>query len=392
MSDVGSGKTQVQTTRRVTAYVQLRRAQISPTGVGKHVIQMVRGLAEQPGFSVTVAGSNREMDEQGKLRNDSPLSGLNAVALPGSTSGLERWWRTIKWPAVERWAGESDWVYCPAESFVPTKRARLAVTVHDLHALETDLPWSDTPRHRIFRLKWQSLMRPIVRHASLILAVSEFTKRRLTEFLHVDPSRIVVVGNGVEDVFFQEPTETLQQGQRDERNNPRVPEEPFVLVVGGLTMRKGGDLALEVARELERARSPLRVLVAGHGEQALHARAKMCSNVTLLGYVSEPELLTLLRRSVSLLFLSRYEGFGIPALEAMAAGTAVVCSRAAALPEVVGGAGLLVDATDAPAVAALLRDLSGDDATRQRLIAAGQVRASAYRWSACVSRLAAALR
>jgi glycosyltransferase involved in cell wall biosynthesis len=392
MSGVKSDKTRVQATRRVTAYVQLRRAQISPTGVGKHVIQMVRGLSEQPGFAVTVAGSNREMNEQGQLRNDSPLSGLKAVALPGSTQGIERWWRAVKWPAVERWAGESDWVYCPAESYVPTKRARLAVTVHDLHALETDLPWSDTPRHRFFRLKWQSLMSPIVRHASLLLAVSEFTKRRLTEFLHVDPSRIVVVGNGVEDVFFEEPSESFQQGQRDEKNIPRVPEEPFVLVVGGLTMRKGGDLALAVARELERARSPLQILVAGHGEQLLHARAKMCSNVTLLGYVSEPALRSLLRQSVSLLFLSRYEGFGIPVLEAMASGTAVVCSRAAALPEVVGSAGLLVDATDAPAVAALLRDLSGDDATRQRLIAAGRVRASAYRWSACVSRLAAALR
>ncbi len=392
MSDVTAVNSSTHNTRRVTAYVQLRRAQISPTGVGKHVIAMVRGLSEQPGFSVTVAGSNREMNEQGQLRNDSPLSGLKAVALPGSTQGIERWWRTIKWPAVERWAGESDWVYCPAESYVPTKRARLAVTVHDLHALETDLPWSDTPRHRFFRLKWQSLMRPIVRHASLLLAVSEFTKRRLTEFLHVDPSRIVVVGNGVEDVFFEEPSASLQHGQRDETNKLRVPEEPFVLVVGGLTMRKGGDLALAVARELERARSPLQILVAGHGEQALHARAKMCPNVTLLGYVSEPELRSLLRKSVSLLFLSRYEGFGIPALEAMAAGTAVVCSRAAALPEVVGGAGLLVDATDAPAVAALLRDLSGDDATRQRLITAGRERANAYRWSACVSRLAAALR
>lgn len=368
---------------RVVAYVQMRRAQIAPTGVGKHIIHMVRGISEQPAFDVSIAGSRLDLAFDGSVRRDSPLAGLRVAALPWSSSVMERWWRVTHWPALERWTGAANWVYSPSEAYVPTRRAKLAVTVHDLHAFERDLPWSHTSQHRVFGLKWAALMRPIVKHADLLLTVSEFTKHRLREFLHVDESRVVVVGNGVEDVYFAPAIAT---------DGPMLRDRPYVMVVGGLTPRKGGDLVLNVAEQLQQQRQPIDVWIAGRGDAELEARSRSISNVRLLGYVPDHELAAMLGQSLALLFLSRYEGFGIPALEAMAAGAPVIASKWSALPEIVGDAGDLVDAENAQSIAALLSFLSNSPKRCQELRSKGRARAEQFRWSHCVERLARALR
>ena len=93
-----------------------------------------------------------------------------------------------------------------------------------------------------------------------------------------------------------------------------------------------------------------------------------------------------------MMFLSRYEGFGMPLAEAMAANTPVIASRCAALPEIVGEAGLLVDAENAGEVAAAIKMLSSDRAAWADLSVRGRQRAEAYRWEFCVERLLTALR
>jgi glycosyltransferase involved in cell wall biosynthesis len=367
---------------RVAAYTHLHRAR-NPTGVGQHLIEMLRGLSHAPGIDLCVIAPWRQLDKAGRVPADNPLADIPARGLPGSRRLLEGIWERFNVPKVDLWCGEADWIYTPAEAYVASRKPRLAVTVHDLHAFETKLPWSNTPEHRAFRRRWLGMFGPIINHADCLLTVSEFTRRRLIELLGADAKRIAVVGNGAGSAYFDLPEDPNFREFRD---------EPFVIVIGGLTLRKGGDLVICAAKELRREVPELRVLVVGTGESELDAAAATLPNVTLLGYVETPRLVQLLRRAVAMMFLSRYEGFGIPVAEAMAAGTPVVASRWAALPETVGDAGLLVDAGNAVEVAAAVKLLLSDGSARADLRARGRKRAEGYRWQWCVERLVAALR
>src|SRR5688500_13258016 len=124
---------------RITAYVQLRRT-IAPTGVGKHIINMVRGLSQAQGSDMRVLTTHEDLDASGRIRGDSPLSDLPVLSHPLSRRWMERSWRFTGRPKADRWCGGADWVYCPAETRVPLRRARTAVTVHCVHWFERDYP------------------------------------------------------------------------------------------------------------------------------------------------------------------------------------------------------------------------------------------------------------
>jgi len=344
---------------------------------------MVRGLHERPDVELTVVAPRNQLDSACRIPAEHPLAGIPAHGVPLDRRWLEIMWQRLNLPKADRWCDGADWVYAPAEAYVAVRRPRLAVTVHDMHAFETGLPWSNTPEHQAFRRRWARMFRPIIEHADCLLTVSQFTQRRLIELLGVKPDRIAVVGNGVDAAYFAPPLDEAPEQDQ---------EEPYVLVVGGLTRRKGGDLVLKVAELLLREMPRVRVVVAGNGEATLNRQAAALQNVTRLGFVETPQLVQLLRGAVAMMFLSRYEGFGIPVVEAMAAGAPVIASRWSALPEVMGDAGLLLDAENACRVAAAIKMLSTDAAARRELRARGRKHAESYRWNDCVERLVSALR
>ena len=366
---------------RVAAYTHLHRVQ-NPTGVGNHMIQMVRGLHRTPDVQLTVVAPQNQLDEVGRIPALNPLSGIPARGLPLDRRWLEHMWERVDMPKLDHWCPDADWIYTPSEAYIAARRPQLAVTVHDLHAFETDLPWSNTAAHRAFRRRWTAMFVPIIKRADRILAVSEFTRGRLVQLLGAKEERIAIVGNGVDSAFFDVP-EKVEAAEYQGRRH--------VVVVGGLTRRKGGDLVLRAAQELQRQAPDLLVLVVGVGEKEFDAPASELPNVVRLGMIEVTELVRLLRGAVAMMFLSRYEGFGLPVAEAMAVGTPVVASRSAALPEVTGEAGLLVDAERPGEVAAAIKMLSQDSATWSDLSNRGRKRAAAYRWESCVDRLLAAI-
>jgi glycosyltransferase involved in cell wall biosynthesis len=224
--------------------------------------------------------------------------------------------------------------------------------------------------------------RPIVKHARLLVAVSEFTKQRLVTLLGVAPERIAVVGNGVDDMFFEPPPGQTQRIRGLHGGNP------YVLVTGGLTAKKGGGSVLAVAEELLRRKSPLRFVVVGfHNDENLIERSRALPNVMHAGHVDDESYHSLLGHSAGLLFLSRYEGFGIPIVEAMAMGKTVIASTFASIPEVVGDAGYLVDVNRPADIADLLERLVADPGSAADMIVRGRERAARCRWSSCVERL-----
>jgi glycosyltransferase involved in cell wall biosynthesis len=133
----------------------------------------------------------------------------------------------------------------------------------------------------------------------------------------------------------------------------------------------------------------------GWRDGALHARIERSpvrSRIRLAGHVSDDELVALYQGATCFLFPSRYEGFGLPALEAMACGAPVVASSATSIPEVVGDAGILVDPDDYEAWAQTLAEVLSEPATRADLSARGRERASGFTWEACAEQTVSAYR
>jgi glycosyltransferase involved in cell wall biosynthesis len=193
----------------------------------------------------------------------------------------------------------------------------------------------------------------VLRAATRVIAVSEFTRRELVELVGVREEKIRVVPNAVEDVFTAE--------------GPAA-EGDYVLSVGTLEPRKNLDRLADAARRIG---AELRVVGArGWGDVRL-------DGVRWLGEVPDDELARLYRGARVVAYPSQYEGFGIPILEAMASGAPVVTSAGGATEEVAGGAAVLVDPLDPASIAAGIEDASG---RRDELRARGLERARAFGW------------
>ena len=147
-----------------------------------------------------------------------------------------------------------------------------------------------------------------------------------------------------------------------------------------------------MAERLVRVSPAVRLVVAGFHEPEYLGRAAAMSNVVVLGFEKIETIHRLLAHSVALLYLSRYDSFGIPIAEAMAAGVPVLYAPHAALPEVAGDVGVPVDPASPDRIAARIAELAADETARAQLGAAGRRRAAErFRWRDCVRRLLDAL-
>ena len=211
------------------------------------------------------------------------------------------------------------------------------------------------------------------RRADRVLTGSEWTKRDLIERYGVREERIVVTPYGFDSAFSPD--------------GPRRSGPPYALFVGALQQRKEPELAL---RALGRLNSGLQLVFAGPDrglEAGLRRQARalgLAERVEFAGHVSQDELAALYRGAASLVFPSRYEGFGLPVLEAMASGTPVVATRSSSIPEVAGDAAVLVEADADELAAGLERAVS----ERERLVAAGLERAALFSWAETARRTA----
>jgi glycosyltransferase involved in cell wall biosynthesis len=282
---------------------------------------------------------------------------------PGRLTAVARdvVWYPLLLPRQARRA-RVDLLHCTIFRAPPRAAVPTIVTVHDLAVL----------RHpdvfpRWTRLYGRTALRPTLRAADRVVAVSEFSKREVVELAQVDADRVDVVPNAVEPVF---------------RPDGHAAEGDYVLAVGTLEPRKNLGRVVEAAA---RAGVALRVV----GERGWGGVGVAGGHVTWLGRVDDDELAALYRGARCLVFPSLYEGFGIPAAEALASGTPVVTSAGSAMAEVVGAAGVLVDPLDVASIAAGIEEA---DRGREELVRAGFERARLYTWDTAVVAAVAAYR
>ncbi len=225
-----------------------------------------------------------------------------------------------------------------------------------------------------------------LRRAARIICPSQYTADEVRALFGIPPERLRVIPHGVEGVFAQPPAvHTLEAA----RSRYALPAR-YVLFVGTLQPRKNLEMALRAVAAVRRD-APVELVVAGGrgwGHEAtlrLIPALDLGEAVRLLGYVPVHHLPALYAQAEALLFPSRYEGFGLPVLEAMACGIPVLAADRTSLPEVAGKAALLLDPEDAPGWARALRSVLEDGELRSRLIAAGREHSRRFRWEAAAA-------
>lgn len=261
------------------------------------------------------------------------------------------------------------------------------VTVHDLafHYFPEQYPM---PKQRYLR----AMTRLSVRRAARVIAVSESTRQDLIQLYNCDPEQVVAIPNGV-DPSYSPMGEAADRAFREAQGLPAE----FLLFVGTLQPRKNLDRLLrayaKVAGELD---WPL-VVIGARGWQydpifRTVRQLGLGERVRFSGYVPAEELPDWYSAATIFILPSLYEGYGLPALEAMACGTPVIASSTSSLPEVVGDAGLLVDPLDEDAITGEILRLAGDARLRQELSDLGLRRAARFSWRRSIELTYAAYR
>jgi glycosyltransferase involved in cell wall biosynthesis len=348
------------------------RAFRSPAGgVRRYVGEIYQRLAHMSGVDVIAIGADATDDLPPGMARRSATTfptnlGWTALSLPLSTRGAS-----------------VDVFHAPAYTAPLWGVHPQVVTIHDV-SYERVPEWNaykNDPARRWF-------YRRSARAADRVITDSAFSRTEITAAYGIDPARIEVVPLAASATFIP--------GAFDPSLAPPGVRQPYVLHVGDLHIRRNLKTALAAVLRLRRAARRAepaddvtgRVSLVCSGVDRgmrvdLNVQAGGAGDIdalVLTGAVSDAMLLNLYRGASALVYPSRYEGFGLPVLEAMQCGVPVIAANAASLPEVVGSAGLLVDALDVPAWEAALREILWPARRAEELRTASIARASEFSW------------
>jgi glycosyltransferase involved in cell wall biosynthesis len=327
-------------------------------GVRRYVTELWRAMGHvDPGLTGVALGGDAVSARAAGLSHH-PVGSILPTNLGWSALALPRAARRLR----------ADVFHAPAYT-APLWGARpLVLTIHDV-SYARHPEWYP---HSSGAIR-QAFYRRSAQRADRIITDSAFSRDEIVAAYGIDPAKIAVIPLGVSADF---------------RPGPPSRREPVILHVGDLHTRRNLRLLLEVAAELSPSIPGLTLVLVGtdRGEAAsLTSLAKTlgASDVLqLAGTVRERDLCAWYQRAAVLAYPSRYEGFGLPLVEAMACGTPVVASRGSSLTEVVGDVGVLVDPDDREAWARALRDVLEQPDHAADLSRRGVARAAGFTWAA----------
>ena len=353
------------------ALVAHRFATLETSGIPRYVAELCAAIGRTTGGENYVLVTPPE-------NGDASGCGLSVERLRGGRRVVQLGWHVTGHPRLERLTTppalvHSLYPFAP----IPTS-APLVATFHDLLPL-TRPEWFGLVNVAKFRRAAHQLARESVE----VLADSVLVAEQVNDLLGVERERINVVPLGVSDAF-RHSVSVVQAREVCARYG--LEPQRFFIAVGYVSLRKN---LLTVLRALAAAGAgadaPL--LLAGprgRGADAVlteAARLGVEDRIVVSGSVPEVELAALVASAIALLHPATHEGFGLPPLEAMAAGTPVVASLGGAVPEVVGDAAALRDADDVDGWAQMLVELTAHPERRQRMQSAGRERARGFTWA-----------
>ncbi|HKD05346.1 MAG TPA: glycosyltransferase family 1 protein [Bryobacteraceae bacterium] len=273
----------------------------------------------------------------------------------------------------DSWGNRSADLFHGLNQRLPRKPFRKQiVTFHDLFVMTGDY---SSPE---FRSRFTAQAREAASRADLVIAVSEFTARQVSGLLEFDADRIRVIHHGTTP-----------------RNLPSIQRENIILCVGAIQRRKN---QAGLVRAFRAAPSDWKLVLAGSrgfgAEEVIREiETSSCADrIVRTGYVSESDLSVWYARASIFAFPSLDEGFGMPILDAMAAGIPVICGNRSALPEVAGDAAIQVDPERGDELSEALRVLCAEPPRRQELAARGRARSKLFSWQTAVDRTLTAYR
>jgi glycosyltransferase involved in cell wall biosynthesis len=357
----------------VRVLIDYRPALRQRTGVGEYAHQLAAAVVPRlgpPGRLVLFSSSWKD-----RLAT-TPVPGAEIVDARVPVTLLNFAWHRLQWPSIERFAGPLDVAHSMHPLLIPARTAAQVVTVHDLHFL--DYPDGTTAE---IRRDYPALAAEHARRADGVIAVSEYTAGQVVSRLGVERSRITICPSGAPPW----------------RPRDRTPAAGPILFMGTIEPRKNVATLLDAYEKLIAGRpsTPALLLAGGAGFRSEGIFARLASpplagRVRHLGYVADPDREALYRSASLVVMPSLDEGFGLPALEAMTLGVPVIASHRGALPEVLGGAGLLIDPQDSTAIADAMARVLADSDLAATCAARGIARSRSYSWETSANALVTA--
>lgn len=272
--------------------------------------------------------------------------------------------------ALRRSATDRDGVYWSA-GFVPPAVMDIpsVVTVHDLTHLRF--------YSRFHAAYYNHYLKPLYRLCSAIVCVSDYTRREFLEWSGMPPNKVSVVYNSVDSIYLEN------------QESAKMPYR-YVLYPGNHRSYKNLQRLISAYAASALPQRDIHLAMTGNVNQALvgHARrAGVESRLHFLGRVNDEDLPKLYKGALFVAFVSLYEGFGLPIVEAMASGVPVVTSNVSAMPEVAGNAALIVDPYSIKDIAKGLNRLACDDGFCSELVARGREQVARFDWDRSAQEL-----
>jgi glycosyltransferase involved in cell wall biosynthesis len=346
-----------------------------PTGVGTYVL----GLAERLPL---LAPDDRFHFFSASIKERYPArawpANVRLVDRRLPVRGLNIAWTRAGWPPLDRLVGASlDLVHSPTPLLVPCRKGKRIVTIHDLFFLKRP----DMVDGEVLT-DYVPLVRDHVRRADGVLCVSEYTAAETRRLLDVPEEKIAVTPHGVDPAYRGAPSDDLVDETLRRLRLPRG----GILYVGTSEKRKNLVTLVMAYMTLARRRRLPPLVLAGPGSDWAQGGSRVGPQIVAPGYLEKPDVRNLMAASSMLVLPSLEEGFGLPVVEAMAAGLPVVCSTGSALAEVAGEAACLVDAQDANALARAIERLLDDRALAAEMRRRGLERSQRFDWQDTAAR------
>jgi glycosyltransferase involved in cell wall biosynthesis len=356
--------------------LDLRPSLARPTGVGAYVMALARrlpSLAPQDRFFLFSASVRNRYPERTWPANVKladrrvPVRALNFA------------WHRLEWPPLDRLVGAPlDLTHSPHPLLLPAKKAKRIVTLHDLFFLKhPDMTEAEVRRDYV------PLVRKHVKRADGVICVSQHTASEAQLLLDVPASKIAVIPNGIDPEYRVPASPEAIEAVLARYRLPRG----ALLYVGSEDRRKNlVNLAMAyMGLAARRPRTPPLVMV-GPGSGWAQGGALSGPQIRAVGYLETREIRALMAASAALVLPSLEEGFGLPVVEAMAAGLPVVCSRGSALEEVAGDAATLVNPLDTRSIASGMEKILDDKARAETQRAMGLERSRQFDWDIAAAR------